>query len=78
MTIGFDDATCTVLNATTEVTINSGNPLTTPNDAQQIIEVIPYYAIQRAFDTDEALAGTFRIASDDVSVEPKSFSLPVI
>ncbi len=78
MVIGFDDATATVLVGTTEQQINSGNPLTTPNDAQQIVEVIPYYAIQGAFDSDEALAGVFRIASDDVSVEPKSFSLPII
>ncbi len=78
MTIGFDDATATILNATTEVTINNGNPLTTPNDAQQIVEVIPYLALQGATDVDEAVAPTFRIASDDVSVEPKIFSLPVI
>ncbi len=78
MTIGFDDAVPTVLVGTTEQQINSGNPLTTPNDAQQIIEVIPYTCIQGAFDTDEALAPVFRIASDDVSVEPKIFSLPVI
>ncbi len=78
MVIGFDDATATILVGTTEQQINTGNPLTTPNDAQQIVEVIPYYAIQGAFDSDEALAGIFRIASDDVSVEPKRFSLPVI
>ena len=78
MTIGFDDAVATILSGTTEQTINSGNPVTTPNDAQQIIEVIPYYCIQGAFDSDEALAGIFRLQSDDVSVEPKRFSLPVI
>ena len=78
MVLGFDDASATVLNGTTEVTINNGNPLTTPNDAQQIVEVIPYTCIQGAFDADEALAPTFRLQSDDVSVEPKSFSLPVI
>ncbi len=78
MTIGFDDAVPTVLNGTTEVTINNGNPLTTPNDAQQIVEVIPYTCIQGAFDSDEALAPTFRVQSDDVAVEPKIFSLPVI
>ncbi len=78
MVIGFDDAVPTVLNGTTEVTINSGNPLTTPNDAQQIVEVIPYLALQGLTDSDEAVAPTFRIQSDDVSVEPKIFSLPVI
>ncbi len=78
MVLGFDDAAATILNATTEVTINNGNPLTTPNDAQQIVEVIPYLALQGATDVDEAVAPTFRIASDDVSVEPKIFSLPVI
>ncbi len=78
MTIGFDDAVPTVLASTVEQQINNGNPLTTPNDAQQIVEVIPYYCIQGAFDSDEALAGVFRIASDDVSVEPKNFSLPVV
>ena len=78
MTIGFDDAVATVLVGTTEQTINNGNPLTTPNDAQQIIEVSPYICVQGAFDSDEALAPIFRIQSDDVSVEPKRFNLPVI
>ena len=78
MTIGFDDAVATVLAAEVEQQINSGNPLTTPNDAQQIVEVIPYIAVQGAMDSDEALAPIFRIASDDVSVEPKRFNLPVI
>ena len=78
MTIGFDDAVATVLVGTTEQTINNGNPLTSPNDAQQIIEIIPYYSIQGAFDSDEALAGIFRVQSDDVSVEPKRWSMPII
>ncbi len=78
MTIGFDDVVPTALSSTDEQTLNNGNPLTTPNDAQQIVEVIPYTCIQGAFDSDEALAPVFRIQSDDVAVEPKIFSLPVI
>ncbi len=51
MTIGFDDAVATVLVGTTEQTINNGNPLTTPNDAQQIIEVSPYICVSGSFDS---------------------------
>ena len=78
MVIGFDDATATILVGTTEQKINGGNPLTTPNDAQQIVEVIPYLALQGAVDSNESIAGIFRIQSDDVSVEPKAFNLPVV
>lgn len=78
MVIGFDDAAATILVGTTEQKLNTANPLTTPNDAAQIVEVIPYLALQGAVDSNESIAGIFRIQSDDVSVEPKRFNIPVI
>jgi len=77
MTIGFDDATPATLNGVTEVQINGALPLTTPDKASQILEVVPYWGSRGAFTIDEGIMPFMRIQSDDVSITPKSFSLPV-
>ena len=77
MTMGFDDATPVTLNGVTEVQLNGGLPLTTPDKASQILEIVPYYSERGAFTIDEGLMPFMSITSDDVSVTPKNFSLPV-
>ena len=77
MTLGFDDATPTLLVDTTETLLNSGNPLTTPNNAQSIPEIVPYICTQGSTTTDEAIQPFVRVQSDDIALEPKIFSLPV-
>ena len=77
MTLGFDDATPTVLVDTTETLLNTGTALTTPNNAQSIPEIVPYICTQGSMTTDEAIQPFVRVQSDDVAVEPKIFSLPV-
>ena len=78
MTLGFDDVAATLLVDTTETLLNTGTALTTPNNAQQILEVSPYLCAQGAVPTtDEVQMPFMRIQSDDVAVEPKLFSLPV-
>jgi len=77
MTLGFDDATPILLTGDTEVQINGGLPLTTPDKASQILEVIPYYSSTGAFTIDQSMMPFVRLQSDDVSIEPKKFSVPV-
>ncbi len=78
MTLGFDDVSATLLVDTTETLLNAGLPLTTPNNAQQILEVSPYLCTAGAVPTtDETQMPFMRIQSDDVAIEPKIFSLPV-
>ena len=78
MTLGFDDATPTLLVDTTETLLNTGLPLTTPNNATSIPEIIPYICTSGAPTASEAIQPFGRVQSDDVAVEPKIFSLPVI
>ena len=79
MVLGFDDVSATTLVDTTETLLNAGTPLTTPNNAQQILEVSPYIcSVGVGGTTDESVQPFFRIQSDDVAVEPKICSLPVI
>ena len=78
MTLGFDDVAATLLVDTTETLLNAGTALTTPNNAQQILEVAPYINTQGAVPTtDETQMPFMRIQSDDVAIEPKLFSMPV-
>jgi len=77
MTLGFDDATPQTLNGVTEVQLNNSLPLTAPDKAQQILEIVPYYGSRGAHTIDQSMMPFMRIQSDDVAVEPKSFSLPV-
>ncbi len=78
MTMGFDDATPVTLAGVVEQQMNGALPLTTPDKASQLTEVVPYYSSRGAFTADQSMAPFMRIQSDDVSVTPKSFSLPII
>ncbi len=77
MTLGFDDVTPVVLSSTDEVQLNTGLPLTTPDKASQILEVLPYWGEVGAYTFDEGIMPFVRMQSDDVAIEPKRFSLPV-
>ncbi len=77
MTLGFDDATPVTLNGVTEVQLNGALPLTAPDKASQILEIVPYYGARGAHTIDQSMMPFMRIQSDDVAVEPKNFSLPV-
>ena len=79
MTMGFDDvsATTTGAAAVAEVQLNGAASLTTPQSANGIVEIIPYMFPEGAFTSDESEFLAFRIASDDVAIEPKRFNLPV-
>jgi len=59
------------------VQLNGAASLTTPDQANQILEVVPYYAPSGTVTFDEGIMPFVRMASDDVSITPKSFSLPV-
>ena len=74
MTLGFDEIDPTILVGDTEQTLNDGNPLTTPNDAQQILEVVPALFPLGVVSLDEGIMPVMRIQSDDVAVEPKIFN----
>ena len=77
MTLGFDDVAATLLVDTTETLLNTGTALTTPNNAQQILEVSPYLcAVGAVPTTDEVQMPFFRMQSDDVAIEPLICSLP--
>ena len=78
MTLGFDNVTGTTLNAVTEVQLNAGLPLTTPDKASALLEIVPYFSEVGAFSPDQSLQMFMRIQSDDVAIEPKRFSLPVV
>ena len=78
MTLGFDNATEQVLNGTTEVQLNGGNPLTTPDKASQIVEVIPYLTAAVAFAEDDGFMPFVTMTSDDVSIQPKIFSIQAV
>ncbi len=75
MTLGFDNATEQVLNGTTEVQLNGGNPLTTPDKASQVVEVITYLTAAAAFAEDDGFMPFVTMTSDDVSIQPKIFSI---
>ncbi len=75
MTLGFDNATEQILNGVTEVQLNGGNPLTTPDKASQLVEVVPYLTMSGAFIEEDAQQPLIRVQSDDVAVEPKLFSI---
>ncbi len=75
MTLGFDDCTPVLTNGTTEVQLNGGVSLTTPDKASQIVEVIPYGTYQAAITTAEPQITQIRLQSDDVAVEPKRFTM---
>ncbi len=77
MTMGFDDATPVTLNGVTEVQMNGGLPLTTPDKASQILELVPYWGERGAYTFDEGIMPFMSVTSDDVSVTPKNFSLPI-
>ena len=74
MVIGFDEINPTILVGTTEQQINDGNPVTTPNDAQQIVEVVPSLVALGIVTVEEGIMPIMRIQSDDVAVEPKIFN----
>ncbi len=74
MTLGFDEIDPTILNGVTEVTLNDGNPVTTPNDAQQIVEVVPSLVALGIVTVEEGIMPILRLQSDDVAVEPKIFN----
>ena len=78
MTLGFDNATEQVLNGIVEVQLNAGNPLTTPDKASQIVEIIPYLTAAAAFAEDDGFMPFMTITSDDVSVQPKIFSIQAV
>ncbi len=77
MTLGFDDCTPATLNGVTEVQLNGALPLTAPDKASQILEIVPYYGARGAHTIDQSMMPFMRIQSDDIALEPKSFSLPV-
>ncbi len=74
MTLGFDEIDPTILSGTDEQTLNDGNPLTTPNDAQQIVEVVPSLVALGVVTVEEGIMPVMRIQSDDVAIEPKIFN----
>lgn len=79
MTLGFDDATFTSTGTgVVETRLNTDQPLTAPDSARGLVEVIPYQMELGAFTPDESLMTAFRLQSDDVAVEPKRFVLPNI
>ncbi len=75
MTIGFDDCTPVLTNATDEIQLNGGVSLTTPDKASQIVEVIPYGTYQAAITTDEPQITQIRMQSDDIAIEPIRFCM---
>ena len=75
MTLGFDNATEQITNGTTEVQLNGGVPLTTPDVASQIVEIAPYLVLATASAEDDGAMILMRIQSDDVNVAPKLFSI---
>ena len=76
MTLGFDDATAVLLAASVEQQLNAGTPLTAPDVANQLLEVVPYWGERGAFTADEGILPFMRIQSDDIAITPKSFSMP--
>ena len=78
MTMGFDNAVATAMSGVTEVQINSGNPLTAPDIANTLVEVVPYYSSSGAWTTVQPFLPSGRLQSDDIAVEPKRWSMPAV
>jgi len=78
MVIGFDDCTPVNTNAQTEVQLNGGVALTTPDKANTLVEVVAYGTYQAAVTDAEPQITQCRLQSDDIALEPKRFNMPSV
>jgi len=78
MTGSCDIVTPTALSGTNEVQLNGGNALQVADALNTLIEVIPVFEPVGAFTVDQSFFAHFRIASNDVSIEPCRFVLPAV
>jgi hypothetical protein len=79
LTVCFDEIIpATIGTGTTETQLNGAAALQAPESARGLLEVIPWQVNNGAYTAAQGLMTEMRIASDDVSVEPKRFILDPI